>query len=354
MKIGLVGRGSYARQHLVSFSKIKNVEVAGVFSQNYSGAKEFAKQYKIKAYEDFDEMLEDSEIAAVDIVTTHDQQPDFALYALKAGKNIIISKPIALSLAKAQELVNYAWESKKKIAVVYQRRFEKQIIKVKRLVEKGWFGKPKLITFRLCWRRTQEYYDSRPWRKSVARAGGGVLIMQAIHLIDLMQWLMGPVETVTGMMKSVNQNIEVEDLFVGMFRFSNGGLGTISSSVFTCVDLPDLIEIHGTEGSLVYKGHRIYLKSKSTRNKGINWLRTFSSSLNSWFPLGYFPGLMSGSFNWPQNLLKKQLEKIIADFNANKPHCIDGAEAIKSLEIILALYKSARENREVSLPLQCL
>lgn len=349
MKIGLVGRGTYAHQHIRALSRIKGMEVAGVFSQNTLGTEKFASQYSIQPYKNFQEMLDNLEVEVIDIVTSHDRQPDMARQALKSGKNIIISKPMALDLSQAEELVVLAKTLDKKIAVVYPSRFEKQIIKVKHLVEGGWFGKPELITCRLFWRRTQEYYDSRPWRKSITRAGGGVLIMQAIHMIDIMQWLMGSVDSVSGMTKSVNPTIEVEDLFIGVLRFSNGGMGSITASVFGCLDLPDLVEIHGTGGSLVYKGHRIYVKSKSTRNKWVNRFRTIKCSINSWFPLEIFPGLGFGRFNWPQNLLKEQLEKIISDFKANKASSIDGTEAMKSLEIVLALYKSVRENREISI-----
>ncbi|MCW4020181.1 MAG: Gfo/Idh/MocA family oxidoreductase, partial [Candidatus Bathyarchaeota archaeon] len=261
VKFGIIGTGVGADFCARGFSKIADAgiaELVAVTSRREERAKDFASKWGLTIWcTDHEEMLQKDDLDAVIINTPHYLHCPMALDAMEMGKHVLVDKPMAVNLKEADEMIEKAEKRNVKLGVVFQSRFDPNFRRVKVAADGGKFGRLTLGEAVVEWHRTQEYYDNSPWRGCWATEGGGALINQAVHTIDLLLWIMGPPKYLWAQFDTFAHNIEVEDLAVAAIRFENGALGVVQGSTSIYPGLPTRLEIHGTKGTAIMEGENL-------------------------------------------------------------------------------------------------
>lgn len=338
--IGIIGCGSIVPKHLLAIKenaeKMQLKALCDTNSRKLQNTLDFYikncnnDRENIETFKDYKDMLRCDDIHIVTIATSSGIRPDIAKDALKAGKHIILEKPLALSIKDADEIINLAEKKELKVAVCHQLRFMPHITKLKQTVDKGAFGKLLHATVHMRWNRNDDYYKSAPWRGTWEH-DGGALMNQAIHAIDLLLWMMGPVERVYAEVETLYRPIEAEDTAVAVVKFKNGALGIIEASV--CIypqNLDETLNIFGENGTVCIGG------------KALNEIKTWDVKDQASFEV-------SGTVSNFHTLLYKDMISAIRD---NRAPRVDAREAKKAVELILAIYKSAKNTMPTTLPIK--
>ncbi|MCD6465820.1 Gfo/Idh/MocA family oxidoreductase [Candidatus Bathyarchaeota archaeon] len=343
VRFGIIGTGvgaNFCANGIALIADSGVAELTAITSRREERAKEFASKWGVKHwYTDHKKMLKEAPIDAVIISTPHYLHYPMTLDALEAGKHVLVDKPMAINLKEADEMIKKAEEKGLKLGVNFQSRFDQTVRKVKEAADKGVFG--RLISGEAVveWFRTQEYYESSSWRGRWATEGGGALINQAIHTIDLLVWILGQPKCLWAQMDTFAHNIEVEDLAVATIRFENGAIGVIQGSTAIYPGLPTRLEIHGTKGTAIIEGETLKRWSVVGEEEIVS--EGTKKGLKSWARPELVPPVNHAA------LIKDFAEAIIED---RKPF-VDGVEGRRSIEVIMAIYKSSRTNSVVNFPL---
>jgi predicted dehydrogenase len=207
---GIIGSGNIGPFHAEAISHIEEAELKAVSDVVEERAKELAEKYRVDFYADYNKLLEREDIAVVNICTPSGMHEEIALTSANAGKHLIVEKPLEITLEKCDRIIKSCEENKVKLCVIFPSRFGKATTKLKESIGKGRFGKLVLGDAYIKWYRSQEYYDSGGWRGTWKIDGGGALMNQSIHTVDLLQWMMGSVESVFAYSETLLRNIEVE------------------------------------------------------------------------------------------------------------------------------------------------
>jgi UDP-N-acetyl-2-amino-2-deoxyglucuronate dehydrogenase len=342
---GIIGTGAIAGIHAQAIKAIKNAKLLGAYSLTAEKVNDFAAQYNCSAYQSLDDLLNMEGLDIVCICTPSGAHLEPALKAIAAGKHCLIEKPIEVTLAKTDEIIAAARAKNVTVAVVFPTRFYPGSQDLKKAVDHGRFGQLTLASAYVKWSRTPEYYASNKWRGTWELDGGGALMNQAIHNVDMLQWCMGPVESVMAIAGNAkHKNIEVEDTLVAILKFANGGMGTIECSTAVYPGAYKKLEIMGTAGTVVMEDNDIIQWQFADQTEQDNQINETKGSHNS-----------SGGVSDPKAISysghQKQMENMINAIYNNGTLLIDGTEGRKSVEIVLAIYKSARTGQQVNLPL---
>lgn len=257
VRFGIVGCGMIANMHAEAIKHMQNAELVGVTDNFRQSAVDFAQKYGVRSYGDYAEMLADSAVDAVCICTPSFLHADMAVQALESGKHVVVEKPMALTEEDADRIIATCERTGKKLTVVYQLRFEEDVLKVKKLVEQGAFGKITLCNLYMNYYRSKEYFASSDWKGTIKFDGGGALMNQGIHGVDLLEYIVGDVVTVNGRAKTLVHSVEVEDTAVAMVEFENGALGVITASTCTYPGFGRKLEIYGESGYVVLNENSI-------------------------------------------------------------------------------------------------
>ena len=338
LKIGIVGCGTIADIHAQAIHKSKNSELHSVFSRNEKNAKRCAEKYGVKWVTNWEHFISDSELNAVSVCTPSGNHLDYSVKAAEAGKHVIIEKPIEVTLGRATTLIEKCKQNHVKLAVIYQSRFVAEMQKLKTQLENRVIGDIFMADATVKWYRGQEYYDGGVWRGTFKLDGGGVLINQAIHTIDLLQWFLGDVDTVYGKTGTfTHSNIEGEDNAVAVLRFKNGVLATLEASTSVVPAQSRKIEIHGTKGTveIIDNEVKIIVGGESQNDNS----ETEKQTTGADSPL-------AGFSIEPH---KKQFEAIVAAINLNIEPPVSGSDSLKSLAIVLAVYESAKTGEAIKI-----
>lgn len=338
IKFAIVGTGAIAPIHAQAISSLEDGAVAAVVGNSAARTKEFACSYNCDWYSDYQEMLKRTDIDAVAICTPNGIHAELGMQAARAGKHVVLEKPIDISLENTDALIKACQIQGVKLGVIFQRRYSQGVMKLKQLLDQGKLGK---LIFGGCYiklYRSQEYYDSGAWRGTWAMDGGGVLMNQGIHYIDMLQFLAGSVAEVNAQCGTFGHNgLEVEDTATATIKFHSGALGVIEGTTCAYPGLVSRIDIYGTEGSAVIENDvltSVELKSGYEYKAGSSTDKAGVSS----------PDI---SFQCHQ----RQYQDIVAAIKNNREPSVNGMEGRKALEIILAIYKSAYIGNRVALPL---
>ncbi|MEN6565852.1 MAG: Gfo/Idh/MocA family oxidoreductase [Veillonellales bacterium] len=339
IRFGIIGCGSIAATHVQAIRAIPQAELIGAASRSEEKAKQFAEKWGFDYSPDVQALLSRKDIDAVTICTPSGLHGDIAIAAARAGKHVVMEKPLEITLEKADEVIRTCRECGVELGVIFQRRYAPGIMQAKQLLTDGIIGK---LCFGGCyvkWYRSQEYYDSGAWRGTWKMDGGGVLMNQAIHYVDMLQYLAGPVKNLSARCGTyAHSGIEVEDQAVAHFQFTNGALGVLEATVNAYPGLAARIDIYGTQGSLVIENDELrFVKCRDGR--AITGPQQVAEE-----PVG---GPVV-----PFDLHRQQLTEIVAAFLQSRAPQVDGREGRKSLELVLAMYDSAFHKRPVELPLQ--
>jgi predicted dehydrogenase len=336
MRFGIIGCGVVAPTHAVALGGIEQAELVAVADASHSRAENFAKEFKVpRAFFNHRQLLDDPDVDAVCVCTPHHLHSSIGIEAAQAGKHVLVEKPMAVSLEEADRLIRACAESGVTLGVVFQHRFDPATRYVKRLVEDGALGKMVLGSAYVKWFRTEDYYDPASWRGRWELAGGGVLINQAIHAIDVLCWLMGDVNQVMGYYDACVHRIEVEDTAVASLRFANGALGVIEASTTTYPQSPERIELSGSRGTVTIEGgliarHELAGQSADSPNLDVGDHR--------------FHGKTYYGTSHPR-LVEDFVEAILK----GRSPAVDGIEGRKALEVIFGMYESSRLGTAIDL-----
>lgn len=346
LKFALVGCGRIAKRHseLLGFNQIENASLVAVCDIFEEKAKNIGEQFDIPYYTDMDEMMKNENIDVVSVLTESGYHARHVINLAKYGKHIVVEKPMALTLDDADDMIRTCDEYNAKLFVVKQNRFNLPVIKLREALESNRFGKLVLGTIRVRWSRDQDYYDQASWRGKWSM-DGGVLTNQASHHVDLLEWMMGDVESVFAKSMTALVDIEAEDTAIVTLKFKNGALGIIEAT--TAVrpkDLEGSISVLGAKGTVEIGGFAV--------NKMLHW--NFSDKKD-----GDDEVMEKYSVN-PPNVYgfghQAYYEHVVESILNNKAHLVDGLVGRKSLELITAIYESIETGKEVFLrfkPTKC-
>ena len=325
---GLVGCGVISKWHINAINMIEDASLIGVYDTYALGAQKLAQEYGVKAFSTYEEMLNCEEIDIINICTPSGTHAPLIIEAAKAHKNIIVEKPMAITKEQIDDVIDAVEKNNVKLAVISQLRYEEDVIKLKQAIDNKVFGDIISADVYMKYYRSQEYYDSSAWRGTWEMDGGGVLMNQGIHGIDLLKYLVGPVKNVMGMCKTLSRNIDVEDTANVLLEFKNGALGVIQGTTTLNGGLPRFIHINGTKGYC-------QLTEKKITKWNVDGKEYMTDNVVD---------DSSNSFSDPKGLSDdshfNQINDFVSALKEDKKPNIDMYDAKETLDIILGAYKS--------------
>lgn len=338
VRFGIAGSGMGAVTHAVELQHIDDAELVAVTSRSEERARKFAESYGAKSWStDYRRLLDDKDVDVVVIVTPNRLHLDHAVAAADAGKHVIVEKPLETTVERAWQIVHACRKQGVILSVIYQMRFCQTSQKIKQAIDDGLFGKPILCDAIDKEYREPAYYANDPWRGDKVLAGGGCLTLQSTHLIDLMQWFMGPVDKVFAKKRTAVHDIQVEDLVIAILTFRNGAIGTITSSTGIYPAHKHLVEVNGENGSAIMNGEYDNL---------LFWELKGSDEKND-FPANFALNDITDPHFYPTLRHRFQLMDIVDAIKQKREPAITGEEGMKAMIIKEAIYESAQLGREV-------
>ena len=342
---GIIGTGAIAKVHAAAVKSLENAELVACYDLNGERSDAFAAQHGIKSYHEIEAFLKDTDVDIVTITTPSGAHLEPALAAIKAKKKaVIIEKPIEITTERCDELIKAADENGVMLSGVFQSRFHDAPRLIKEAIEEGRFGKITLIDAQIKWYRTQEYYDNISWHGTWKMDGGGALMNQGIHAIDLLRWFGGDVKDVSSRTATLaHERIEVEDTAGAVLSFKNGAIGIIEGSTAAYPGFLKRIEICGSDGSAILEEESLKFwqfreersEDKEIREKYADYTATGGGAADP-NAIGYHGHA-------------RVFEDVMEALDTGRTPSITGREARKSVELIQAVYRSAREGRTVEL-----
>jgi predicted dehydrogenase len=252
VRTALIGCGKVGQIHAAALHELPESEFVAVCDSDLTRAQAFAQRYGTKAYTDVDALWRDAGAQAVLVCTPHPLHAGPVVRAAAAGVHALVEKPLAASLADCDAMLAASRTSNTRLGVISQRRLYEPVRRLKAALDAGKAGRPVLGVFSMFSWRDEAYYQSDPWRGQWATEGGGVLVNQSPHQLDLLMWFMGEVEEVSGYWANLNHpSVEVEDTALAMIRFKNGGLGSVVTSLSQKPGLYTKVHVHGSNGASV-------------------------------------------------------------------------------------------------------
>ncbi|MAP91268.1 Gfo/Idh/MocA family oxidoreductase [Candidatus Poribacteria bacterium] len=342
----IIGCGMISDFHSAAIAEMEYGQLVAVSSRSAENAKRLVDRYDVPSYSDYHQMLARTDIDVVCICTPSGAHMEPAVAAANAGKHVIVEKPLEITLDRCDAIIKACQDNKVRLCAIFNSRFSEASQIFKNTVDSGRLGRLTLGDAYVKWWRTQDYYDSGGWRGTWGLDGGGALMNQAIHAVDFLQYLMGPVKSIQAFTDTLaHQRIEVEDVAVAVLRFENGALGVIEGTTAAYPGWLRKIEISGTTGSIVLEDEDI-----------IKWDFAEPDPIDQQI-IEKFAEQQSGgggasdprAINHDNH--RRQMEDLIFSIEEERSHLVDGSEGRKAVEIILAIYKSNQEGQVVHLPL---
>ena len=341
LRFALIGCGRIAPKHADSLStgQIEGAELAAVCDILPDRALAFGQKYNVPHFTSISEMMKKmgGEIDVVSILTPSGLHAQHTIEVAKFGKHIVVEKPMALTLQDADQMISACDAAGVRLFVVKQNRYNTPVKKLREALEMGRFGKLVMGTVRVRWCRTQKYYDQDSWRGTWAY-DGGVFANQASHHVDLLQWMMGDVESVFAKTSTSLVNIETEDTGVVILRFKNGALGVIEATTATRPkDLEGSISVLGEKGTVEIAGFAVNeMKTwnfTEAKPEDVDVLEKYRNNPPNVYGFGH----------------TEYLNKVVESLRESRNALVDGLEGRKSLELISAIYESVETGKEVFL-----
>jgi predicted dehydrogenase len=342
----IVGCGMIAGFHLKALSEIKGAKVVAVVDSVPAALERFAKANELKCelHSSLASALKQKGVDIVIVSTPSGAHMESAVAAAEAGKHVVVEKPLEVTIERCDRIIEACDRNKVKLCAIFPSRFADANVTLKKAVDVGRFGRLTLGETTCKWWRPQSYYDQGGWRGTKALDGGGALMNQAIHNVDLLQWMMGPVTHVSGYaVRLAHERIEVEDTCVACLRFASGALGVIQATTSVHPGYPKTIAIHGDKGSAVIEQEDVLrwdFTPETPEDADIR--QRFAQKLGA-----------SGGASNPAAISHEYHRRQLADFvqaiETGREPLVDGRESRKAVEIILAVYRAAESGRTVEL-----
>src|SRR5438552_7867077 len=270
LRFGIIGCGVIGHIHAEAIATLPDAQLVAVVDTVLKPTQELMDEFHVTHYGNLQEMLAREQLDVVDVCTPSGMHGEHACQVMRRGANVIVEKPMEISRAAIEEMLRVQQETGVKLAVISQHRFDPDTGQVHDLINEGALGRLVLGNALVPWWRSQAYYDSGAWRGTWKLDGGGVLMNQSIHSIDLLQWLMGPVKSVCAYTDTLVHRMETEDVAVAILRFANGALGTIAATTGAYPGVTTRIEIFGDRGSAIIENDSLaYLHLARDDKQGI-------------------------------------------------------------------------------------
>lgn len=349
IRFGIIGCGVIGKLHAQQLSLIDDAEIVAFADIIESRAKEYAAEFGGKVYTDYIELLKNPDVDAVCICTPSGLHGEMTIAAARHGKHVIVEKPMDVKLEVADQMIAACREAGVKLSGIFQHRFDPATKRVKQLLDEGKFGKLILVNAQIHWYRSDAYYASADWRGTWELDGGGALMNQGIHTVDLLQYFGGPIKSIFAHTTNLlHPQIEVEDTAVATVKFTNGALGTISATTCAYPGLSTRVEIIGENGSCIIQDNELIYEHIKAEGEDIGTHGIGVSESNQVELDAEEAGVKHRVYG---NAHYYQFLDVIDAIKNDRDPFITGEEARKALEIVLAIYQSEREQREVTLPL---
>ena len=385
---GVVGLGNIASTHAHAINGHDSAMVSAACSRSEGNRKKFGKEFESVLYSDYSEMLTHDKLDAVTICTPSGTHLNYALKAAEAGKHVVIEKPIEITVERGKEIIECCRQNGVKLAVIYQNRYSEGVIQMRSALNAGSIGTPVMARASVKWYRDQQYYKQSSWRGTLKLDGGGAVINQAIHTLDLLIWMMGDVESVSAFKATLTHpGIEAEDNAVAILKFKSGTLAQFEASTSIVPAQPRRIEINGTHGTLILEddrfirvedvskqnlqsegsvggvgsdesgegiasgGSNVSGSSKSSEGNDASEQKLQRDGNEGSGEIGENSTNGAGAADPMAGLgilnHSRQYESIIEAILNNKSPEVSGAESLKSLAVVEAIYQSADSVRVV-------
>jgi UDP-N-acetyl-2-amino-2-deoxyglucuronate dehydrogenase len=336
--VGIIGAGTIAKVHAEAIGSLVEACVVAVADPREEAGRALAASHGADWHARSEALLARPDVDLAVLATPSGLHPDQAVLAARAGKHVITEKPMAITAEGIDRMIGACREARVTLSVIFQNRFTPDAVRLKRAVDAGLLGQPVLGGAVVHWRRTPAYYEgSGGWRGTWALDGGGALMNQAIHTVDLLQWLLGPVADVSAETATLAHRIEAEDTAAAVLRFASGALGVIQGTTTASKDWPVRVEVIGTAGRAVLEGGRLAVW-EAERPADDTLLTPRDRELTA----GAWPDEPFGAAH------RRQLRAIFASLRAGEIPPLPGAEARKAVDIILAIYRSAASGERVA------
>ena len=357
LKTGIIGCGKVGDFHAKAFAALENSEFTAVCDNNIERARAFADRYGVKAYDDIEAMIRECALDVVSICTPHPLHANPAVIAADCGCNVLIEKPLASSLEDCDRIIEAGDRNHVTIGTMVQRRFYRPCMRIHQAIEDGKIGRPVLGMVTMLGWRDKNYYDSDPWRGSWKGEGGGVMVNQAPHQIDLLQWYMGEVDEIYGVWKNLNHPyIEVEDTAVAVIKFKNGGVGNIVVSNSQNPALFGKVHIFGENGAGVgvqTDGGAMFVAGMSSITEApYNDLWTVAGEENM---LETWKKEDTDFFNSVDYLYcdhREQIKDFVDAVQKGEKPLVDAREGRKTVEIFTGIYRATETNSVIKFPIK--
>ena len=357
LKTAIVGCGKVAHLHAKALVNLDQSEFRAVASRSEANRNDFASTYNVNAYQDVSEMVTTEKIDIVVVCTPHPAHKEACVKAMESGAHVLVEKPLAANLADCDKMILTSEKTRKKLGVVSQRRFYESSIRIRKALDDGKIGRPVLgIVYMLSW-RDQAYYRSDPWRGKWDDEGGGVLVNQAPHQLDLLQWYMGEPAELFGIWKNLNHPfIEVEDTAVAVIRFRNGGIGNIIVSNSQNPGIYTKVHIHGENGASVGlqtdAGSMFVAGMTGIQEAPYNDIWTIPGEENYPEQWKEMDSAFFRTINPMEYYIQHQVNDFISAIIDQREPMISGQEGRITVELFTAIYRSQRDNKPVRWPIE--
>ncbi len=347
---GIIGAGVIAAMHAQAITRLSAARLVAVTDVRPAAAAQLSRDYGCAVEPDAAALLGRPDIDVVSVCVPSGRHAELGARAAAAGKHLVIEKPLEVSLAAADALIAAADAAGVLVTVISQHRFDPGLIELRRLIEAGALGRLVLGEAHTKWYRSQAYYDSAEWRGSWALDGGS-LMNQGIHYVDLLRWCLGPVAEVTAMCATQAHEMEAEDVAVALLRFRSGAVGTILSSTAAFPGFAQRLEISGTGGTVIVEDGQLSFRRLVSEPPAASPGGEHSQpGEHSQSVEHNQPGAAAdpAALAWASHAA--QLADLLAAIDEGRPPAVTAQDGRQALEIVCAVYESARTGRTVTLP----
>lgn len=357
LKTAIIGCSKVAHLHAAGLTRLSSADFTACWSRTPAHAQKFAETYNLKAYENIPQMISKEGIEAVIICTAHPWHAETALISMEKGAHVLVEKPLASSLQDCDAMIEKARATGLKLAVISQRRFYKPCQRIRETIDQGKIGKPILGNATIFGWRDEDYYQRDAWRGTWENEGGGILVNQAPHQLDLLHWYMGPIEELFGYWDNFNHPyIEVDDTALAIIRFKNGGLGNIIVSNSQNPALQGKISVHGSNGASVgvqTEGGAMFIAGVSSiSTPPVNDIWTVAGEEQNLEKWQKEDSDFFNTINPMEFYIQLQIEDFLEAIIENRQPLVNGEEGRKTVEIFTAIYRSQRDKKPVKFPLK--
>jgi UDP-N-acetyl-2-amino-2-deoxyglucuronate dehydrogenase len=339
--IGILGGGNISETHARAVQATEGVAIAAFYGANQERVKRLSGMFGGATYSDLDTFLAHKPMDIVAIGSPSGLHAEQGIAAANMGLQVLVEKPIDITIARVDAFIAACSRARVKLGVFFQDRMAPDVETMKEVIDSGRLGRPILASARVKWFRSQDYYSDSKWRGTLALDGGGALMNQGIHTVDLLLWLMGDVRRVQAHAVTALHRIELEDTVVATLEFANGAIGTLEAATSVYPGYPRRLELTGSEGTLVLENDRLI--AADLREPLANWERPITElDENTSSPV-------VSNIRGHQRVLEDFLKAIESD---GRPRC-DGIEGRRSVALVEAIYASSREGRPVYVNATC-